>query len=68
MIKTATFTALTLLATLTAVQAAMKNASPSLSPVEAGLQAGGVLKAKMPPRRSFSPKDAVSVVERLQFD
>ncbi len=68
MIKTASFAALTLLATLTAVQAALKTTAPILPPLEAHLQADGLLKAKMPPRRGFSPGNALIGTGQTQLD
>ncbi len=68
MMKTATFAALTLLATLTAVQAALKNAAPHLPPSEMQLQAVDLPRAKMPPRRSFGPGDATIGTLQMQFD
>ncbi len=68
MIKKATFAALTLLATLTAVQAAMKNAAPHLPSSETQLQAVDLRKANMPPRRSFSPGDATIGFVQMQLD
>ncbi len=68
MIKQATFAALTLLATLTAVQAAIQNAAPSLPPFEARLQTVSLSKAKMPPRRSLGAADTATGIGLVQFD
>jgi hypothetical protein len=68
MIKTGTFAALTLLATLTAVQAALKNAAPALPSIETRLQTGSLPKAKMPPRRSLAPKVATIGAGQMTFE
>ncbi len=68
MLKSITFAALTLLATLTAVQAALKSAVPDLAEAEITLRSASVQKAKMPPRKTIAAQDGAIGTEQIQFD